>query len=82
MASEEAKAETVKFQRPKSSSTPKSQFNNTAPNLPLTIWRGKKKEKKKEKEKEEEEEEEERMRLRVCSQFTNLSKLTWSNPIC
>ena len=72
MASEEAKAETVKFQRPKSSSTPKSQFGNTAPNLPLTIWRKKKKEKKKEKENEEEE----RMRLRVRSQFTNLSKLT------
>ena len=46
MASEEAKAETVKFQRPKSSSTPKSQFGNTAPNLPLTIWRKKKKKKK------------------------------------
>ena len=51
MASEEAKAETVKFQRPKSSSTPKSQFGNTAPNLPLTIWREKKKEKKKRKRK-------------------------------
>ena len=41
-----------------------------------------KEKKKKKKEKEKEEEEEERMRLRVCNQFTNLSKLTWSNPIC
>ena len=50
MASEEAKAEKVKFQRPKSSSTPRSQFGNTAPNLPLTI-EGKKKKKKKKKKK-------------------------------
>ena len=53
MASEEAKAETVKFQRPKSSSTPKSQFGNTAPNLPRGKKKRKKKKKKKKKKKRE-----------------------------